>query len=52
MLKEKFRRSKGDLKKWNKEVFGCIDTDIEKRREEIKKLVSLTTHWGWTSMKD
>ncbi|KAL8515928.1 hypothetical protein ACS0TY_014579 [Phlomoides rotata] len=38
VLKEKLKRLKADIKKWNKEVFGMIDEKIEKRKQVILKL--------------
>ncbi|GKV01676.1 hypothetical protein SLEP1_g14215 [Rubroshorea leprosula] len=37
-LKEKLKRLKNDLKKWNREVFGHVDKKIEEARIEIKRL--------------
>lgn len=38
ILKEKFKRLKEDIKKWNKEVFGSMDLKIEEKKKEIQKL--------------
>ncbi|GKV19246.1 hypothetical protein SLEP1_g29532 [Rubroshorea leprosula] len=37
-LKEKLKFLKKELKVWNKEVFGIIETQIEAAKEEIKKV--------------
>ncbi|GKV05161.1 hypothetical protein SLEP1_g17203 [Rubroshorea leprosula] len=37
-LKEKFKKLKAELKKWNRDVFGDIDSNIEKAKEEIRVL--------------
>jgi hypothetical protein len=38
ILKEKFRRLKECLRKWNKEVFGYLDLNIEKTVKELNEL--------------
>jgi hypothetical protein len=41
VLKEKFRLLKECLRKWNKEVFGYIDLNIEKTVKELNELEGL-----------
>lgn len=38
VTKEKFKLLKEDLKRWNNNVFGAIEKNIEKMKEEIWKL--------------
>lgn len=38
MFKEKLKLLKGELRKWNKEVFGDVDLSIEKIVEEMNIL--------------
>ncbi|MCI40321.1 cysteine-rich receptor-like protein kinase, partial [Trifolium medium] len=38
VLKEKMKRLKGALKKWNKEVYGSIDTKIAALVDDIERL--------------
>lgn len=37
-IKEKLKRLKEDLKKWNREVFGFIDSKVDQLKQDIHEL--------------
>ncbi|KAK2420957.1 hypothetical protein QL285_031635 [Trifolium repens] len=41
IIKEKFKRLKESLKKWNKEVFGIIDLNINKTVKDLNEVEDL-----------
>ncbi|XP_057780084.1 uncharacterized protein LOC130998691 [Salvia miltiorrhiza] len=46
VFKEKMKRLKNDLKKWNKSTFGVIDENIESLRDEIQKWDNIDDTFG------
>lgn len=46
VVKEKFKLLKGDLKIWNQQVFGVMESKIEKLKEEIWQLDILDETFG------
>ncbi|PNX97198.1 cysteine-rich receptor-like protein kinase, partial [Trifolium pratense] len=41
VMKEKLKKAKEELKKWNKEVFGVLDLNIEKTVQELNEVEGL-----------
>jgi hypothetical protein len=51
VVKEKMKRLKGALRKWNKEVYGCMESKIEDITDEIELLELKGVREGLTELE-